>query len=87
MSQETSLRAYYDKVLPHLGERQAQVYEVFNREGMDLTNMEAATRLHWSINRVTPRVLELRRLGFLVLNQRRKCRITGNVAMAWKVKC
>jgi len=86
MSQETSLRAYYDKVLPHLGERQTQVLKVFKSEGLDLTNMEAARLLRWSINRVTPRVLELRHLGLLMFNQRRRCQVTGNYAMAWTAK-
>lgn len=87
MVQETSLDVYYHKVLPTLGRRQRQVwnlFETYNRQ--NLTNMEAAELLGWSINRVTPRVLELRELGLLVFSRRRRCTVTGNFAMAWKLK-
>ena len=86
MSQETSLRAYYTKVLPNLGKRQAQVLAVFRRNSrLNWTNMELAAELGWSINRVTPRVLELRKLGALVTATRRRCLITGNESLAWRL--
>ena len=84
--QDTSLEAYYTRVLPVLGERQHQVYEVFMRAHHSMTNMEVANILGWSINRVTPRVLELRELGLLEFAERRRCRITGNNAMSWRKK-
>ena len=53
---------------------------------MDMTNMEVASALHWSINRVTPRVFELRDAGLVVSNGKRRCGVTGNTSYAWKVK-
>jgi len=48
--------------------------------------MELAGNLHWSINRVTPRVSELRHLGVLEESQVRTCKVTTYTAIAWKVK-
>ena len=87
--QSTSLEAYRSRVLPCLAQSQAVVYELLcqaSRNKMDMTNMEVASALHWSINRITPRVLELRELGLVVLSQRRRCGCTGNRAKSWKAK-
>jgi len=84
--QETSLEAYRT-ILPALGLKQAIIHKLLadaTRNGFDMTNMEIAEALHWSINRVTPRVLELRRFGMVVLSQVRDCGVTENRAMAWK---
>ena len=88
MTQETSLEAYRE-VLPHLGMKQRIVYtEIYKatRQGFNLTNMELAEWLQWSINRVTPRVYELRELGRVVLDEKRVCKVTGRRAMAWRTK-
>lgn len=80
--QQTSLLAYreiYDK----LGPKQAQVLNVF-KGSQALTNMEVAEILGWSINRVTPRVYELRGEGLLKEAGKRHCSITGRLAIAWK---
>lgn len=87
--QQTSLLAYRERVLPHLGESQRAVLEVVvdaTGKGFDMTNMEIAQVLRWSINRVTPRVLELRERGLVVEHGRRACGVTGNLALAWRVK-
>jgi hypothetical protein len=52
---------------------------------MDMTNMEVASALHWSINRICPRVFELREMGVVMKSCVRKCGVTGNKALAWKV--
>lgn len=86
--QETSLEAYRE-ILPKLGEKQAEVYKVLasaTRRGFDMTNMELSMLLKWSINRVTPRVYELRQNELVVLSQRRECGVTGRWACAWKTK-
>jgi len=88
MIQETSLEAYLE-VKPRLGEKQKEVYRLLKnatRVGFDMTNMEIAQALKWSINRVTPRVYELRQAGLVVLSRKRKCGVTGRRAMAWKIK-
>lgn len=50
------------------------------------TNMEIAQHLKWSINRITPRVLELRKKGKLRLKETRKCKVTNRTAMTWTTK-
>jgi|YelNatPaOPRAMG01_1025707.scaffolds.fasta_scaffold166269_2 DNA-binding MarR family transcriptional regulator len=88
MVQETSLEAYR-QIQPCLGQKQAEVYRLLKRAtecGYDMTNMEIARALRWSINRVTPRVLELREMGLVVLSQKRSCAVTGRTAMAWQTK-
>jgi len=83
--QETSLDAYFSEVLPTLGERHQQVLKIF-------INMELSDELDWSVNRVTPRVFELRGMGknnplknkpILVKSELRPCRITKRMVNAW----
>ena len=75
MSQPTSRQAY-ELILEDLGDRQKTVYNtIYFNPGF--CNSEIASRLGWSINKITPRVLELREmglvehLGFKVVNGRR----------------
>ena len=84
--QQTSLDVYYQKVLPNLMRRQREVLRVFiDNPYRDFTNMELSVYLRWSINRVTPRVLELRNKGLLVKYCRRRCGVTKNMALAWRL--
>lgn len=85
MIQDTSQRAYEHDVIPTLGERQAEVLRVLGELG-EATNSELAVHLNWSINRVTPRCLELRKLGKVVDVGKRACRITGRLAYVWAVQ-
>ena len=80
---DTSLMAYIE-VHPTLGDRQARVLSLLER-GERLTNMEIAQALGWSINRVTPRVKELRELGLVKLDGYRECSVTGRTACLWTV--
>jgi len=92
--QSTSLEVFFGEVLPNLRERQGQVLDIFlENPVLDFTNMELAQELGWSINRVTPRVYELRGKGkhnplhynpVLTESRRRECRITGRTAIAWQ---
>jgi len=91
--QETSLDAYFSEVLPTLGERHQQVLKIFmENTSMNFTNMELSDELDWSVNRVTPRVFELRGMGknnplknkpILVKSELRPCRITKRMVNAW----
>ena len=86
--QQTSLEAYRI-IQDGLGDKQRRVYNLLRKAStvnMDMTNMEIATALHWSINRVTPRVKELRVYGLVVHSQTRICTVTGYRAMAWKTR-
>ena len=92
--QKTSLDAYFSDVLPSINERQGQVLRVFiDNPAMTFTNMEVARELGWDINRVTPRVYELRgrdkrfplREPILIESERRICRVTGHRAISWQL--
>lgn len=82
--QQTSLDAY-EKALEKLGDNQRKVYEVI-RFFEYATNSMIAQHLNWSINRVTPRVKELRDAGLVVEAFRTVCPITRNKAIYWKLK-
>lgn len=84
MIRDTSREAYAT-VLPELTDRQAVVLGLLERYGRPLTNSEIAGELGWSINRVTPRVLELRELGKVRDCGTRACRVTGRTAHQWGV--
>lgn len=84
MIQQTSLEAYA-QAKRNLGEKQQIVLELLRRTyPLDFTNMEIAYVLGWPINRVTPRVYELRQMGYVSASRKRKCDITGFNAIAWK---
>jgi len=64
MIQQTSLQAYVS-VVGGLSRRQDVVYQLFLRYKCPFSNREISKHLGWPINCVTPRVLELRKLGLL----------------------
>jgi len=80
----TSLRAYkeiYDK----LGDKQKEVYQML--KNLDSANNAILSRkLNWAINRVTPRVLELREAGLVIQDSIRPCPITGKLTCFWRIK-
>ncbi|KXB08780.1 hypothetical protein AKJ59_00460 [candidate division MSBL1 archaeon SCGC-AAA385M02] len=90
---ETSLEAYYDKVLPELTERQEQVLIPFyENPGRDYTNHEIARYIGLPINCVTGRTQELRGEGergvqpsILRWKERRKDKVTGNNAKSMEI--
>ena len=93
--QDTSLEAYFNNVLPDLGDRQYAVLRVFvDNPAMSFTNTELARELRWAINRVVPRVYELRGKGknnsmkdnpLLVKGGKRICMITKHRAIVWQL--
>ena len=84
---DTSMIAFFDRVLPHLSDSQARVYKVFQRwNDLNFTNAEVARELGIPINCVTPRTGELRDLGVIVECGRRRCRVTGNTAICKRIK-
>lgn len=89
MIQQTSLKAY-NEIKQKIGKKQKEVLEAIKsiRE-LSLespTNMEIAKYLGWSINRITPRVLELRKANIIEKEGERPCKITKRTAMTWKPK-
>lgn len=84
MIQETSRIAYRHDVLPTLGQRQKKIYETLELRD-SFTNSELAHYLGWTINTVTPRIFELRKLNLVTDSGKRTCRITGRTAIAWRI--
>jgi len=79
----------YTRILPHITRMHAKVIKAArNAENIDMdwTNRELAVFLNWDINRVTPRVKELRDMGIIIKSQRRRCGVTKNPAFAWRLK-
>ena len=84
MIQQTSIIAYND-LQPMLGERQAMVLGAIKNLGSP-SNAEIASYLGWSINRVTPRVFELRTYHMVINAGERPCSITKRTVNTWKIK-
>lgn len=78
----TSLQAYAE-VLENLGKRQMEVLKSLDRI-KPATNMMIAQDLHWSINRVTPRVYELRKKGLIKEDHTDLCKVTKRNAIYWR---
>jgi len=84
MIQDTSLHAYA-LATQNLGKKQKEVLDAL-RFFPDATNAEIGARLGWPINRVTPRMGELRAQGLVLEAGRRTCKATGGTAHAWVAK-
>jgi hypothetical protein len=84
MIQDTSLFTY-SVATQNLGAKKKQVLDAL-RFFPDATNAEIAAYLKWPVNRITPRVLELRKMGLILDAGRRICKVTGSTAHAWKAK-
>lgn len=82
MTQITSKLAY-DGIKRSLGDKQLAVLDVIKTHE-HITNNEIAERLRWSINRVTPRVYELREMGYVKEWGKRYDKETGRLAIAWQ---
>jgi predicted transcriptional regulator len=83
MIQETSQLAFLYDIKPTLGARQRFVLDEILKHP-NITNCELSERLQIPINTVTPRVGELRKMCLVDEDVRRKCQITGRLAIAWK---
>jgi hypothetical protein len=62
--QTSSLFAYHKQVIPTRSRKKQAVLAELSLAS-DMTNSELAEALHWGINRVTPRVGELREAGLV----------------------
>jgi hypothetical protein len=83
-SADTSLWAY-QVASKNLGAKQKEVLDAL-RFFPDATNAEIAEHLKWPVNRITPRILELRNMELVFDAGRRGCKVTGSTAHAWKAK-
>lgn len=87
MIQRTSIESYYgEKKAGRLGERQRAVYELI-KENPGHTDRELARILAAADpNTVRPRRYELVEKGLVIDAGKRKCRVTGKVAMTWRTR-
>lgn len=87
MITQTSLESYLDLVLhpQRLNANQTLVLDVFRKmvERQPLSNFDVATILDWPINRITPRIKELREAGRLVQVGWKRQLETGRRVMLW----
>jgi len=81
--QQTSIEAY-DLIVGDLGKRQIQVYDIIERY-FNCCNQDIADILGIPINCVTPRVKELRDMGF-IMQHGIKINKLGRRVMTWKVR-
>lgn len=78
----TSLKAYAD-VLETLGERQMLVYRKL-RELKHASNFKLSKELNLPINRIVPRIKELRDLGVVMQYKKEICPETNKLVIIWK---
>ena len=83
--QPTSLIAY-EKVKETLGKRQARFLLTLDYSPTAMTNTEMSRLLGWPINCITGRCKELRDKGLVKEHEKRKCKITGQNVIAWRLK-
>ena len=79
----TSTNAYYQEVLPTLGERHRAVLKHLIEYDKDFSNSELSGELGWPINTVTPRIHELREKGLVKEVGKRLCEVTGREVKVW----
>jgi len=82
MIQQTTLESY-ESIRPELSDRQMLVYSAIKVLG-EATNLRISKHLNLPINSITPRVLELRKLGCVISNGI-IMQDTGRSAIVWCV--
>jgi len=83
---QTSLEAYYNEIIPIRGLRQLEVLKALETL-VNASNMMIAAHLGWSINRVTPRINELRKANppLVIESGVYQCKITNRKVNYWKI--
>lgn len=84
MITKTSLDAYLEAI-PQLPKSRKRVFEALSKLQY-ATNSMIANYLGWSINRVTPRTNELRKIGLIEKSHISWCPITKSKAQFLKLK-
>lgn len=82
---QTSLDAYLQLVASRkLNVNQVIILDLFKKlNGQPVSNLDVANMLGWSINRVTPRILELRKMERLMHTGYKTQLETGRRVMLW----
>lgn len=81
MIQQTSIESYHSL---NLGERQSYIYGAIKWMG-NPTNLEISHRTKIPINQVTPRTNELVKKGLVISFEKRKCMVSGRMAISWRI--
>lgn len=81
--QQTSILAF--RALERVGQKQKACYRVIEQLE-NACNQDIGRMLGWEINRVTPRVKELRELSLVEEAYRDIYRPTGRTVIYWKLK-
>ena len=86
LMEETSLSAY-EEMKDKLGERQLEIYNYLKSTGRNATDCEIMVGLgQEDTNYVRPRRFELvNKFKLVGFDIKRKCEVTGKLAMAWKI--
>jgi hypothetical protein len=79
---QTSLLSY--RKLERIGSKQRMCYDVIKRLG-GAANYDIAEQLKWPVNRVTPRVKELREFGFVQEAYKMLHPVTDRKVIYWEV--
>lgn len=83
MIQQTSLEAF-ESIKFSLGEKQLIVYNMLKDLSI-ANNTILAKKLGWPINRITPRINELRKMRYVTQDSIRICPITKKSTIFWKI--
>lgn len=83
MIQQTSLEAYQD-IQGKIPKSRLVILNMLKSLG-SANNMILSKKLGWSINRITPRILELRNAGIVEKDCLRQCPITKRITWFWRV--
>jgi transcription initiation factor IIE alpha subunit len=81
---DTKREAYAGAVRRGLSDSAMRIFDCILHDG-PISNMEISQKLAVPINRVTPRVYELRQQGMVTMDVRRACRVTGMQVRTWVV--
>lgn len=81
---DTKREAYTGAVRRGLGDSAMRVFDCILHHG-PVSNMEISQILQIPINRITPRVYELREQGMVSMDIRRACKVTGMQVRTWVV--
>lgn len=81
--QPTSIEAY-KSIQPTLGDMQRFIYKAIQKNP-GMSNHDISRFLQLEINKVTPRVKELRTMNLVIFSHYKKDRKTGRKVMCWTI--
>jgi len=85
MTQMTSIKSYYELTVNTLGALQKKVLSVLEKFPNGATDREIIDYLQIEGNSVRPRRFELWKKGIIEQGKKRKCYISGKLALTWKL--